>query len=590
MSLALEQSPLQTEEQQALAQLASAWTDQQRLWASGFLAGMAAAAQPAATPRAFVQPVATVLYGSQTGNGQAIAEQLAAEAAERGFGVAVKSMADYAPARLKQEKVLFLVISTHGEGDPPDDAEELWEFLGSERAPRLPDLRYAVLALGDSSYANFCQTGRDFDRRLAALGATELRPRIECDVDYRKPAGEWQRQMLDIGASLAPTAPDASPRPLLRAVPAAPRYSREQPFAAELLANQKITGRDSTKDVRHLELSLTGAGIEYQPGDSIAVVPRNPPATVGALIEATGLDPEREVEVDGERRSLAGALSEARELTRLSPPFLRAYADLGGIAKLSEMLDDPEMLRRYLEGHEVADVVAAYPFSIGAQDLIDTLRPLAARSYSIASSPLAHPDEVHLTVAVVRHGTQRPRFGAASNHLAALKAGDRADVYLDSNPRFRLPDDPAAPIIMIGPGTGVAPYRAFLQQREAEGATGRNWLLFGDRHFDRDFLYQIEWLRYRKSGLLTRLDVAFSRDQADKLYVQHRLREHGAEVYRWLNDGAYLYVCGDAKAMAPDVHRTLIDIAASEGGLSQDQAKEFIQELRRERRYQRDVY
>ncbi len=588
MSVPLTESPLEAHEQARLSAMALTWSDQQRLWASGFLAGMAAAGQPALAPQPAAKPLATVLYGSQTGNGQAVAERLAAAAENRGLAVTVKNMADYAPAKIKQEKFLFLVVSTHGEGDPPDDAEELWSYLGSERAPKLTDLKYAVLALGDSSYANFCQTGRDFDQRLAALGASELHARVECDVDYLDAAAAWQDRMLEIGEEFLRPEPAVAPRPMLRAVPAAPRHTRERPFAAELLANQTITGRDSDKDVRHLELSLAGAGIEYQPGDSLAVVPRNPKQSVEGLLQAARLDADEAIELDGETLPLAKAFTERLEITRLSPPLLKAYAELGAVKSLRALLSEPDALRGYLERHQVADLVADHPFSIGAQDLVSLLRPLGARSYSIASAPAEYPDEAHLTVSVLREEGRRLRLGAASNHLAALEAGAEVQVYLDANPRFRLPDDPATPIIMIGPGTGVAPYRAFLQQREASGAPGRNWLFFGDRHFASDFLYQIEWLRWRKQGLLNRLDVAFSRDQEQKIYVQHRLREQGAEIYRWLVEGAWLYVCGDAKAMAPDVHQALIDIAAAEGGT--EHAQEFVQQLKREGRYRRDVY
>ena len=539
-------------------------------------------------------PTVTVLYGSQTSNGKGVAEALYGELQSQGFTARLVSMANYRPAQLKQERVAAFVVSTHGDGDPPDDAELLYEFLHDEKAKDLSALRYAVLALGDSSYSHFCQTGKDFDARLAALGAQRFHHRVDCDVDFTAPATAWRKAILDKVKDIVVkdrSANAARPKGAYLAV--VPHHDESRPFPALLLTNQKITGRDSLKDVRHLELSLEGSGLSYEPGDSLSVLPRNAPDLVKQVLAATRLDGDTAVRLDGRSLSLAAALTEQRELTLVTKPFLTAYNERAPSAELAAVLDaTAEGFTRFVTTRQVLDVLQAYPIKLAAQDLVDMLRPLAPRRYSIASSPLQSPGEAHLTVALVRyHAHQREQLGAASSYLAERRAlGDTIPVSIARNPRFRLPDDPDVPIIMVGPGTGVAPFRAFLQHREATGASGRNWLFFGAQHFRSDFLYQIEWLRYRKQGMLTRMNVAFSRDQPEKVYVQHRMREHAVELYAWLRDGAYFYVCGDAARMAKEVDAALRWIVAEQGKLSDEQTHEFIRELKQQKRYQRDVY
>jgi len=593
-----QQSPLPLDDSQSQRlndALAGLSTDQLQ-WISGYAAGLAAAASGAALPSAAPAAAAdaantlTILYGSQTGNGQGIAEDLGRRAREKGFGVSLCSLAEYKPSQLKRESLVTFVISTHGEGDPPDDAELFHEFLLSKKAPKLDGLRFAVLALGDSSYVNFCQTGREFDRRLEELGGERLQALVECDVDYEDSANGWSAELL---GRLPELINASAPVPQLRAVTSGPRYDKHRPFAAEVLANQKITGRDSTKDVRHIELSLEGSGLQYEPGDALAVIVRNPPQLVDELLAALQLDGAQAVTVRDESMALADALAERLEITAVSTGFLSAWAQHGD-GELAKLLDggDRDVLADLVENHQVIDIVRRFPATVDAPTFIASLRKLSPRSYSIASSAKANPDEVHLTVAAVRYtafGTEH--WGAASTHLAdRLEEGDSVSVFVEPNTRFRLPADDARDVIMIGPGTGVAPFRAFVEEREERGADGRNWLFFGDRTFRDDFLYQLEWQRHLKSGALHRLDVAFSRDQADKVYVQDRLRENGAEIHAWLEGGAALYVCGDAKHMAGDVDDALAAIIAEHGGVSPDDAQARLKELRRDGRYQRDVY
>ena len=470
-----------------------------------------------------------------------------------------------------------------------------------ERPPRVKHLKYSVLALGDTSYAQFCKVGRDLDARLEALGAERLVARADCDLDYDDTAAQWMDQVLaQATAALAPAgaaAPDGPAGPGLAAAPAPVlnRYSRRQPFAAELLTSQRLSGRGADKVVRHVELSLEGSGIAFAPGDSIGIVPTNPEPLVDDILAACTLGGGETVSLGERELALREALLHELEIAPLTRPVVQAYAALGEVAPLQALLA-PERsadLGAWLHGRDLLDLLRAHPLpGINATVLAGLLRRLPARLYSVASSPAANPDEVHLTVAELRYAAHgRARAGVASTWLADRTGpGDRVPIYVHENPNFRLPPDPDTPLIMIGPGTGVAPFRAFVEEREALGARGRSWLFFGARHFVTDFLYQREWQGHLASGALTRMDVAFSRDQRQRIHVQQRLREHAAEVYAWLEDGACVYVCGDAAHMAPDVHQALIEIIAREGGLSPEAAADYLGRMQQGRRYQRDVY
>jgi sulfite reductase (NADPH) flavoprotein alpha-component len=583
-----------------LEQALSGLSQEQLQWVSGYAAGLAAAGLQGNTSAAPTSSDAapnalTVLFGSQTGNGAGIAKQLAAAARGQGYVVNLVSLADYKPSALKREKLVSLVISTHGEGDPPDDAELFYDFLLSAKAPKLDGLHFSVLALGDSSYVNFCQTGREFDQRMAELGATRIAELVECDLDFEAAAGSW---VEDLVARVPSFLTRESVVPQLRAVSVSSRYDKHTPFKSEVLVNQKITGRGSSKDVRHIELSLEGSGLKYEPGDALAVIVENPPALVQEVLGALDLDAQANVTLKGGDTTLYDALLSELEITSLNLGLLRTWAERRAVDEgpdeLKIMLDskDKQALGEFLETHQLVDVARRFPAYFDAQALVDSLRTLGPRSYSIASSQQANPDEVHLTVAAIRYDAfGSEHWGAASTHLAdRLDEGDQVAIYVEPNTRFRLPANDANDIIMIGPGTGIAPFRAFVEERAARGASGRNWLFFGDRNFSSDFLYQLEWQRYLKSGLLSRLDLAFSRDQAEKIYVQDRIREQGAELWKWLRSGAHLYVCGDAKHMAADVDAALVSVIAKHAKLSQTDAESKLKDLRRSGRYQRDVY
>ena len=607
-AVALPLGPLDPERGELLRRVVDGLDPAGLQWLSGFAAGIAharsggaAVVEPASLPAAAAAPAPraeassrlAVVYGSQTGNGRRIAERLGQAAEAAGVAVRVYAARDYPLKDLARERLLTVVVSTHGDGDPPDDARGFIEHLLGKRAPQLPQLRYSVLALGDSSYPKFCETGRQVDERLAALGAQRLLPRVDCDVDYERLAAPWLEQVVG-GARDALGAVPAANVTRLRSVPAVPRYSREQPFTAAVLSNDRITGRGAGRDVRHLEISLEGSGLTYKPGDALGVWHENPPAVVDAVLAAAGATGEESVTIEGQSRTLREWLGREREITRTTRPFLVELATRSGSTALAEALapGNEARLRTLLKDEQLVDVLRRYPAPWPADDLVKALRPLAPRLYSIASSSAAVGEEAHLTVAVVdyeRDGGRR--WGAASAHLASL-TGDGATVrvFVEPNERFRLPDDPSRDVIMIGPGTGVAPYRGFLQEREAQGATGRHWLVFGARHFASEFLYQVEWQDAARKGLLHRMDVAFSRDRTPRAYVQDRLREAGAELYAWLQGGAHLYVCGDAERMAPDVHDALVEIVATHGGLDRDAAEAWLRRLADDRRYLRDVY
>ena len=584
--------PLDQQQTDRLQRAVDGLTAAQLQWVSGYVAGLAANGAAAAAPAVAAAPGEsfTILYGSQTGNGQAVAQNLAGKAEAAGFAVRLQSLADYKPSQLKRERQVALVVSTHGDGDPPDDAELFHEFVLSKKSGKLAGLRYSVLALGDSSYVNFCQTGRELDAALAELGAERIADIVECDLDYDEPAGAWVDGLV---ASLPELLEASAPVPQLRAVATTPRFDKRNPYRAEVLVNQKITGAGSTKDVRHIELSIADSGLHYAPGDALAVVVDNPPQLVAQFMGELGFDPATEVEVAGDRVTLGEALGSKLEITTTSLGFLRYWAGLSRSGELSELLQpaNKEALTDFVDTHQVIDVVRKYPASPGAAEFAASLRRLGPRSYSIASSLDANPDEVHLTVAAVHyeaHGSEH--WGAGSTYLVdRVDEGGTVAVFVEPNPRFRLPADDT-PIIMIGPGTGVAPFRAFVEERAGRGASGDNWLFFGDRNFSSDFLYQLEWQRHLKAGHLARLDVAFSRDRDEKVYVQHRIRENAADVFEWLERGAVIYVCGDAGRMAPDVDAALADVLVGQGGLSPADAADRLKAMRRDGRYQRDVY
>lgn len=577
------------------------FTPEQRAWLNGFLAGLFSRAPLAAanlggalSPAAPLQPL-TILFGSQTGNAEVLAKKAAQAAGQRGFAPTVCDMAHYARPSLAREENLLIITSTYGDGEPPDNAKAFWEYLADPQAPALERTRFSVCALGDTNYEKFCQCGREMDRRLGELKAQRVFPRADCDADFAGAFGRWlDGTLAALGAGQAVVAATHTPSEPLLAT--APGYSRARPFPAVLTANRVLNGPGSAKETRHFEMALDDSGLTYQAGDALGVAPSNAAGLVGELLGLLGADGEAPVTgANGATVSLREALTSHYEITRIPKALLAFFAARSGDPTL-QRVTAPEAngeLEKYLWGRDLVDLLAAFPNVKPAPlELIGCLRKLSPRYYSISSSPKAHPGRVHLTVGMVRYEAwNRARQGVCSSFLSGQeRPGARVPVFIQPNPNFRPPADGSRPVVMVGPGTGVAPFRAFIQERRATGAQGKNWLFFGDQRAATDFLYREELEAMMTEGTLNRLDTAFSRDQAEKIYVQNRMLDHARELFAWLEQGAHFYVCGDANRMAKDVDQALVKVVEAGGGRNAEQAAEYVQQLKAEKRYQRDVY
>ena len=584
-----------------LTRLQAATTDfnpTQLAWLSGYFWGMVnqqPGAGVASAPAQAEAPGITLISASQTGNARRLAEQLRDDLLAAKLSVNLVNAGDYKFKQIGQEKLLIIVTSTQGEGEPPEEAVALHKFLLSKKAPKLDGAAFAVFGLGDTSYEFFSKAGKDFDSRLAELGAERLLDRVDADVEYSELASAWRLQLTDLLKARVPSATPAqaavSAAGSVNVIDSSP-YTKEAPLTASFALNQKITGRDSDKDVRHIEIDLGDSGLRYQPGDALGVWYENDAELVQELLQLVWLKGDEQVEVRGETLPLADALQKHFELTVNTPQIVEQYATLSRNEALLALAGDKPKLQSYAQSFPIVDMVRQAPTELNAEQLTGLLRPLTPRLYSIASSQAENETEVHITVGAVRYEIDgRQRGGGASTWLAdRIEEDGEIRVFIEHNDNFRLPANPETPVIMIGPGTGIAPFRAFMQQRDNEGAGGKNWLFFGNPHFTDDFLYQVEWQKYVKDGLLTNIDLAWSRDQAEKIYVQDKIRAKGAEVWRWIKEGAHLYVCGDANRMAKDVEQALLDVVVEHGAMDRETADEFLSELRIERRYQRDVY
>jgi sulfite reductase (NADPH) flavoprotein alpha-component len=578
------------------------FTPEQRAYLNGFLAGLysyttvpgaGAAPTPASRP---MQPL-SILFGSQTGTAEKLAKAVSKEAGKHGFAPTIHDLAKYPPAQLASEQYLLVITSTYGDGEPPDNAKGFWEFLSGGSAPTLEQVRFSVLSLGDSNYPKFCQFGKDVDTKLAALGAKCVSPRVDCDVDYEEPFGKWLTSAVPAlaqAAGAASSSSSSSSSSSAESAPAEPKYSKKNPFPAKLVTNRTLNAPGSGKDVRHFEIDLSGSDLRYEAGDALGVFPTNDPLLADEIILALGAKPDDAVPgKDGAAVALRDALIGHYDINRIPQPFLKALADRSGDATLQSLLA-PEAngtLGKFTYGREIIDLLLGHPAAkFSTAEFIALLKKLQPRLYSISSSPKAHPGQVHLTVGVVRYESHgRKRGGVCSTFLAERAGSSSVPVFVHENKAFRPPDGDK-PLIMCGPGTGIAPFRAYIEERKATGAKGRNWLFFGDQKSTTDFLYREELEAFQRDGLLNRLDLAWSRDQAEKVYVQQRMLENAKELFAWLEDGAGFYVCGDASRMAKDVDLALHQIVERAGGKTPEQAADYIKKLKAEKRYQRDVY
>ncbi|MDW4094864.1 assimilatory sulfite reductase (NADPH) flavoprotein subunit [Staphylococcus saprophyticus] len=609
MNLSVSNSPFDQEQAAQLNQIFQTLTAEQQIWLTGYLtAQQGAVAQTTEAPQQVAEYVLnnesesqtnndrhiTVVYGSETGNAQSLAEIFADRLVEHNYTVKLTAMDEIKQKEFKKVEDLFVITATHGEGDPPDNALTFHEFIHSRKAPKLENVRFSVLALGDESYEYFCQTGKDFDAKLLELGAERLTDRQDCDLDFDDLAEKWMNKNIEIlnqstghGSTVTSTETVQSAKEK--------RYSKSNPYKAEVLENINLNGRGSNKEVRHVELLLDNYGESFEPGDCVVVLPQNEPEIVTLLIETLGWDKDIEIPIndDGDTLPLEKALTEHFEITKLTKPLLQKAAELFGNTELLSQIDNAEWIQQYVDGRDVIDLLIEFPTSeLKPETFYKLLRKLPAREYSIASSYEATPDEVHITVGAVRYEAhERTRKGVCSVQLAErIQPGDTLPIYLKKNPNFKFPFDEETPVIMIGPGTGVAPFRAYMQEREELGLSGNTWLFFGEQYFTTDFLYQTEWQAWLKDETLAKLDLAFSRDTEEKIYVQHRIAQQSELFYQWLQDGAAIYVCGDEKHMAKDVHDTIRSVIEQEGDMSEADAEAYLTQMKQEKCYQRDVY
>jgi len=576
------------------------------LWLDGYLAGIFAArnlvanaapeGQLAGASETRPKPRVLVMYASQSGNSEELATEFGEKLTAAGFDAPVIGTEDHSDVDLSKESHLLIISSTWGEGDPPDNAVEFWELLNSDEHPRLEALHFAVLGLGDSNYLDFCAMGKLFDARFEALGATRFAARGDCDTDFEEPAANWFETVLGELSSLSDSEA-ATIEPAPEKANAAPAYDKKNPFPARLLMNRRLNAEGSARDTRHFEIDLTGSGLTYEVGDVLGVYAQNHPQCVDELTAALAFDGEQIVNLaDGEQITLRQALLERFDIRTVNRPLLDAWApfcDSESLRKLLAEDTDASTIEGYLWGREIIDLVNEHrPRFSSPEDFLALLRKLGARLYSISSSPKAHPDEVHLTIARVEYEAHsRRRLGVCSSFLSdRVYPEGEVKVFLQTAKHFKLPTDLDTPVIMVGPGTGIAPFRAFLEERRATEATGLNWLFFGNPHQADDFLYRDELEAMIEDGTLQRFDTAWSRDQETKVYVQDRMREAGAELWKWLNEGAHFYVCGDAKRMAKDVDDALHAVISEHGDKSETEAAAFVADMKKSKHYQRDVY
>lgn len=584
-------APFSAEDIQTLNGLVQRTTPLQRSWLSGFLAGLDAAGLQgaAAAPAASARPKTplTILYATESGNSEMLAMKAKKFASKQNFDARVYDMADADFDLLKKSKNLIAFVATHGEGDPPERAADFYHAVMGDGAPRLDGVKFAVLALGDSAYVNFCQTGREFDERFAELGGERVADRADLDLDFKKAAQSWTEQALTVLAPDDAAAPDTVVHVDFSGgyegdLDIEPAFDEDNPLEAEVSELINLNGSGSSQETWHVELAFDDPRFHYTPGDAIGVLPINDPALVEQLMETVGL---------GGDDALKTLLTEKHDVTTISRPLLLKYGEMINSTKVLA-LAEPEALAEYTEDRQLIDLFAEHSEKLSRDQLLSLLRPLPGRLYSVASSLKAHANEAHLLIGAVRWQAHGRRHGGVASTFFAdrRKVGDKANIYVKPNRHFGVPDDPSRPMIMIGAGTGVAPYRGFIEERMETGAQGKNWLFFGERNYTDDFLYQLEWQDYIEDGVLTRIDVAFSRDQPEKIYVQDRLWQARKDVRQWIDDGAHIYVCGDEKYMAKDVDETLVKILAEAEGGDEDKARAQLKDLSKQERYQRDVY
>lgn len=625
MQLNQTNTPFNEEQLALINQLLPMLTPEQQHWLSGYLlnpaitsvsdnktdiqeneAGITETETSTSTDQSVSEPVSAstepldvhVLYGTETGNAEEIAETFETKLKSQNLNVHLWDMDDFPRDSLPEVEHLFIICSTQGVGEPPINALDLYDYLHGDDAPQLDQVNFAVLALGDQDFPDFCQAGKDFDHILGQLGANRVADRVDCDFDYEETAEQWITNMLELLTQTSSNTNEETPSVENEDVtieePQAP-YSKSNPFQAEVLKNTILTQPETSREVRHLEISLEGYREAYEPGDSLVVIPQNDPVLVDQLIDALNWDAETPIQMNDSdsMRSLKEALTHDFEIAKLTPVLMKNAAELLGNPMLNANIQKSEWVQNYIYGKDVIDLIRDFtPVALEPNMLPQLLRKLPPREYSIASSNKVNPNSVHITVRVVKYEAhRRERFGVCSVQLAdRTSVGDKLPVYLKKNPNFKFPYDTETPVIMIGAGTGIAPYRAYLQERAYLNLKGEQWLIFGNQNYHHDFLYKDDLEQWLEEGVLSKLDLAFSRETENKIYVQHRIEENSAEFYKWIQAGATIYLCGNKDEMASGVHESLIKVLIKEGNLDETEAEDYLTEMIKNQRYQRDVY
>lgn len=618
-------TPFNEEQLALINQLLPMLTPEQQHWLSGYLlnpattsvseyktdiqeneAGITETETSTSTDQSVSEPVSAstepldvhVLYGTETGNAEEIAETFETKLKSQNLNVHLWDMDDFPRDSLPEVEHLFIICSTQGVGEPPINALDLYDYLHGDDAPQLDQVNFAVLALGDQDFPDFCQAGKDFDHILGQLGANRVADRVDCDFDYEETAEQWITNMLELLTQASSNTNEETPSVENEDVtieePQAP-YSKSNHFQAEVLKNTILTQPEASREVRHLEISLEGYREAYEPGDSLVVIPQNDPVLVNQLIDALNWDAETPIQMNDSdsMRSLKEALTHDFEIAKLTPVLMKNAAELLGNPMLNANIQKSEWVQNYIYGKDVIDLIRDFtPVALEPNMLPQLLRKLPPREYSIASSNKVNPNSVHITVRVVKYEAhRRERFGVCSVQLAdRTSVGDKLPVYLKKNPNFKFPYDTETPVIMIGAGTGIAPYRAYLQERAYLNLKGEQWLIFGNQNYHHDFLYKDDLEQWLEEGVLSKLDLAFSRETENKIYVQHRIEENSAEFYKWIQAGATIYLCGNKDEMASGVHESLIKVLIKEGNLDETEAEAYLTEMIKNQRYQRDVY
>lgn len=618
-------TPFNEEQLALINQLLPMLTPEQQHWLSGYLlnpattsvsdnktdiqeneAGITETETSTSTDQSVSEPVSAstepldvhVLYGTETGNAEEIAETFETKLKSQNLNVHLWDMDDFPRDSLPEVEHLFIICSTQGVGEPPINALDLYDYLHGDDAPQLDQVNFAVLALGDQDFPDFCQAGKDFDHILGQLGANRVADRVDCDFDYEETAEQWITNMLELLTQTSSNTNEETPSVENEDVtieePQAP-YSKSNPFQAEVLKNTILTQPEASREVRHLEISLEGYREAYEPGDSLVVIPQNDPVLVNQLIDALNWDAETPIQMNDSdsMRSLKEALTHDFEIAKLTPVLMKNAAELLGNPMLNANIQKSKWVQNYIYGKDVIDLIRDFtPVALEPNMLPQLLRKLPPREYSIASSNKINPNSVHITVRVVKYEAhRRERFGVCSVQLAdRTSVGDKLPVYLKKNPNFKFPYDTETPVIMIGAGTGIAPYRAYLQERAYLNLKGEQWLIFGNQNYHHDFLYKDDLEQWLEEGVLSKLDLAFSRETENKIYVQHRIEENSAEFYKWIQAGATIYLCGNKDEMASGVHESLIKVLIKEGNMDETEAEAYLTEMIKNQRYQRDVY